>query len=173
MEPREVEQAVPEVAYHRALVYEQAVENPVSARLERLALPKEFARVGDHAAAYGERLHVVFYHSCGQEVELYSARGVPGIRAAVHFQDNRGDVPPAATGLELVYDFVDETPLALVAHAYADVRNQLTFEFRYHDFKVCLYALQYFGQKRLICTFDQFLQYKSCAAEAKRRRIFV
>ena len=158
-----------EVAYHCALVYEQAAENRVSSRLEGFALPEEFARVGDHAAADGERLHVAFYHAGGQEVELYSARGMPGIRAAVHFQDNRGDVLPAALGFELVYDFVDETPLALVAHAYADVRNQLTFEFRYHDFKVCLYAFTIFGQKRLICIFRQFLQHKSCTGRAKRR----
>ena len=90
---------MPEVAYHRAFVDEQAVENLVAALFERFALPDEFAGIGDDAAADCERLDIVFDYARGQQVQFDSAGGVAGICAAVYFYDYRGDVFSACFGL--------------------------------------------------------------------------
>ena len=128
--PGEVEDAVRDVADHAAFVDQQAGQDGDADLLERQGLPEGLARVGHDAGAERQAGHVMFGHAAGKEVELQSGDRVAGVRATVDLEDRADDIPSSREVLEFADDFGDEAAFAFVAHADADVGDEVALKVR-------------------------------------------
>ena len=121
--PREVEEAVGEVAHHGALIDKEPGKGFVTGGVDVGAFPEELAGVGGDTAADRELVDLGAHDASGDEVEFESSYRMAAIGASIYF--GNGGYLFACVG-EFLNHFWDEATFAFVTKADAGIEDELT-----------------------------------------------